>query len=200
MKKDFLIRLINEKDVSGVLGIYKPFILQSVISFEYDPPTEDEFWDRIKTISSVYPWLVCQDHHRIIGYAYASRHRTRTAYDWSTESTVYILPDYQRKGIARILYETIFEILHLQGYFNVYAGITLPNDKSVSFHRALGFTEVGTFKNIGFKLGHWHDTYWMQLALADHPADPFFPKKLSEISASKAFESILRKANDRLNK
>jgi L-amino acid N-acyltransferase YncA len=200
MKNNFSIRLIRDSDATAVLNIYKPYVLDTAISFEYDPPSELEFLQRIKTIASEYPWLVCLEGEKILGYAYASRHRARTAYDWSAESTVYMLADQQRKGFARILYETVFEILRLQGYFNVYAGITLPNEKSVGFHRALGFNEIGTYKNIGYKLGHWHDTYWMQLSLAEHIHDPSFPKKMNEISGTVVFESILKKANEKLNK
>ena len=149
MKYDHSLRLITVSDTKAVLDIYTPYVLYTTISFEYDPPTEAEFLQRIKTITADYPWLVCLDGEKIIGYAYASRHRARTAYDWSAESTVYMHPDHQRKGLARILYETVFDILRLQGYFNVYAGITLPNEKSVGFHRALGFSAIGTYKNIG---------------------------------------------------
>jgi L-amino acid N-acyltransferase YncA len=196
----FSIRLISETDAPAVLEIYKPYILHTSISFEYEPPSEAEFLQRIKTVTADYPWLVCLDHEKIIGYAYASRHRTRTAYDWSAESTVYILPGYQRKGFARILYETVFEILRLQGYFNVFAGITMPNDSSVGFHRALGFKEIGTYKNIGYKLGNWHDTYWMQLSLTEYIHNPPFPKKMKEITGTALFEAILKKANEKLFK
>ncbi len=200
MKNNFSIRLIRDSDVAAVLDIYKPYVLDTAISFEYDPPSEQEFFERIKTIASEYPWLVCLEGEKIVGYAYASRHRARTAYDWSAESTVYMLEVHQRRGLARILYETVFEILRLQGFFNVYAGITLPNEKSVGFHRALGFKEIGTYKNIGYKFGQWHDTYWVQLSLAEHIQAPSFPKKMNEISDTAVFESILKKANEKLNK
>ena len=135
-------------------------------------------------------------NNKIIGYAYASKHRYRTAYQWSPESTVYLSPEVHRKGIGRILYETLFSLLKVQGYFNVYAGVGLPNEKSVGFHKALGFEEIGIFKKVGYKLGNWHDTHWFQLHLSEHILNPPTPKTLNNVVASVAFQTILETANE----
>ncbi len=145
-----------------------------------------------------YPWLVCEYNNEIIGYAYGSRHRYRTAYSWSPESTVYISDKFHRLGIARVLYEALFELLKLQGYVNVYAGVSLPNPKSEDFHQALGFYEIGVFKKIGFKHGGWRDTRWFQLHLVQHPDNPLKPKKLPEVQNTPAFNAILEAANAKL--
>ncbi|HTB26699.1 MAG TPA: GNAT family N-acetyltransferase, partial [Puia sp.] len=139
MADTFTIRLVTENDAKLVLEIYKPYILDTIITFEYEVPTLEEFIRRIKTVSSEYPWLVCLLGNKIVGYAYAGRHRDRTAYQWSVDAAVYLSPAVHRKGIARILYESLFSILRLQGYYNVYAGISLPNEKSTGFHKAMGF-------------------------------------------------------------
>src|SRR5262249_15175766 len=154
------------------LEIYTPFIVHTTVSFEYEVPSVDEFSLRIKKYLQDYPWIVCEYKERIIGYAYASKHRNRTAYQWSVESSVYIHQDFHRKGIAKILYETLFELLRHQGILNAYAGIALPNDKSLHFHHACGFRDVGTYKKVGYKLGAWNDVLWLSFPLNEYPEFP----------------------------
>lgn len=198
MQKEYSVRLINESDAPAVLDIYRPFVLNTIISFEYEVPSLDEFIQRMITITAEYPWLVCLYGNKIIGYAYAGKYKTRAAYQWSPESTIYLTPEFHHRGIAGILYETLFSLLRLQGYFNVYACIGLPNDESIGFHRALGFQEIGIFRNVGYKLGNWHDTHWFQLELAGHILNPPVPKKITEVASASAFQSILDAANERL--
>jgi L-amino acid N-acyltransferase YncA len=199
MENRFEIRLIDESDASDVLEIYKPYVLNTIISFEYEVPTLSEFLQRIKTNTADYPWLVCLWDGKIIGYAYGSKHRYRTAYQWSPEATVYLSPGIHRKGIGRLLYETLFSLLRLQGHFNVYAGVGLPNEKSVDFHKASGFEEIGIFKKVGYKHGNWHDTQWFQLHLTKHIDNPPTPKKLKEVQEHEAFKAILARANEKIN-
>ncbi|MFA6060262.1 MAG: N-acetyltransferase family protein [Taibaiella sp.] len=199
MENNFEIRLIKENDASAILEIYKPYVLNTAITFEYDVPTIDEYLERIKVNTSEYPWLVCTLNEKIIGYAYASKFRYRTAYQWSPESTIYLSPDVQGKGIARILYKTLFSILELQGYFNVYAGVAIPNAKSEGLHLAVGFTEIGVFKNIGYKLGRWHDTRWFQLILKEHESHPAPPEKIGGIENTPELKQIIAEANNELN-
>jgi phosphinothricin acetyltransferase len=200
MNAKYSIRLIAKNDADEVLSVYKYYVDNTVVSFEYEAPTKDEYTQRIITNTEKYPWLVCLHNNKIIGFAYASTHRYRTAYQWSPESTIYFAPDFHTKGIGRIIYETLFLLLKLQGYYNVFAGITLPNEKSVGLHRALGFKEVGIFKNIGYKHGNWHHTHWFQLDLAEHILNPPTPKKLNEVIATPVFQSILATANERIKK
>lgn len=198
MAREFNIRLIHPNDAQATLEIYRPYVEKTIISFEYDAPGIDEWETRIKTITADYPWLVCEHNNEIIGYAYASKHRNRTAYSWAVESTIYLSEKFHHKGIAGILYETLFELLRVQGYINVYAGVGVPNIKSEKFHLAAGFYEIGYFKNIGFKFGAWHDTRWFQLHLTDHPANPMKPKTLPEILDTPALKTILENANTKL--
>jgi phosphinothricin acetyltransferase len=104
----------------------------------------------------------------IAGYAYATRYRERTAYQWSVESSVYIHNDFQRTGIGRVLYDVLLEILKRQGFRNVYAVINLPNDKSVQFHESCGFTWFATYEKVGYKLGRWKDVGWWKLSINDY--------------------------------
>jgi len=197
MGNKFTIRLITEADAVEVLEIYKPFVLDTIISFEYEVPAVDEFLRRIKSVSSEFPWLLCLLGDKIVGYAYASKHRDRMAYQWSVDSAVYLSPAFQGKGIARILYESLFSILRMQGYYNVYAGISLPNERSVGFHKAMGFEEIGIYKKTGYKLGNWHNTAWFQLHLTDHRDNPSIPGKISELTGTSSFEIIIKTANER---
>ena len=199
MPSNYEIRLIQENDTQAVLDIYAPYVLNTYITFEYDVPTLQEFSEKIRTITSEYPWLVCLLDNKIIGYAYGSEHRHRTAYKWSPESTIYLTEDEQGKGIGRILYSTLFDILRLQGFFNVYAGVGIPNDRSERLHRSVGFQELGIFKKVGYKLGKWHDTKWFQLHLQEHMIDPPLPRSVAEIKSSTELHAILESANEMIN-
>lgn len=200
MKNQFSIRLISENDSREVLKIYKPYVINTIVSFEYEAPSPDEFLLRIQNNVSEYPWLVCLYGNKIIGYAYASKHRYRTAYQWSCESTVYLLTEYHRKGIARILYKTLFCILKVQGYFNVYAGVSLPNEKSVGFHQSMGFKKVGIYKKTGYKFNKWHDVEWFQFQLQRHIDNPQIPKTMQSIMNTDEFIEVFLEANKSLKK
>ena len=199
MADTYEIRLINTGDIAGALAVYTPFVLNTAITFEYYVPTLDEFTTKVETITNGYPWLVYLHNGKVKGYAYGSIHRSKTAYQWSPESTIYLSSEAQGNGIGRILYETLFSLMRLQGYINVFAGVSLPNEQSESFQKSLGFEEIGVFKNIGYKLGKWHDTRWFQLHLAGHFDEPGQLKTITEIENEPAFQKILVEANEKLN-
>lgn len=159
------IRLANESDAMQMLAIYAPIVQQTPISFEIEPPSETEFQQRIKSYQQSLPWLVCEIDGEVLGYAYASPYRTRAAYQWSVESSVYVSVDHRRKGVAKALYTSVLQLLRLQGFYNVFAAIALPNTASVAVHEAVGFTPVGVFPKVGYKFGVWHDVGWWQLSL-----------------------------------
>ncbi len=165
MNGERALRLATPADAEQVLGIYRPFVTESATSFELVPPSAAEIAQRITTLLQRLPWLVCVDRNLVLGYAYASPHRDRAAYQWSVEVSAYVRSTGRRSGIARQLYGKLFELLSLQGFFNAYAGITLPNDPSLRFHEALGFSPVGVYHGIGFKFGRWHDVAWYERAL-----------------------------------
>ena len=165
MSKDVRIRLATETDAEGMLAIYAPIVLETAISFELEPPTVEEFRGRIGQTLARYPWLVCEIGGEIAGYAYASEYKPRAAYRWSVEVTVYVNADFRRRGVGRTVYAALFERLRAQGFYNAYAAISLPNDASVGLHESLGFEHLGTMRNVGFKLGRWHDVGWWQMEL-----------------------------------
>jgi phosphinothricin acetyltransferase len=159
------------RDAASIAAIYAPFVTGTVISLEEAAPDEHEIRGRIDRITQTHPWLVAEVDGSIVGYAYASQHRERAAYRWATDVTVYISPEHHRRGAGRALYESLFERLAEQGFYVACAGITIPNEASVGLHRALGFTEIGIYRRIGFKFGAWHDVAWLQRELRP-PAVP----------------------------
>lgn len=175
------IRMATVADAEAIQRIYAPFVTDTSVSFEMVPPSIEEMAQRISTTLQRTPWLVYEQDGRVMGYAYASKHRDRAAYQWSVEVSAYVLPEARRTGVARQLYERLFEILAMQGFYSAFAGITLPNEASVAFHRALGFRDIGVFHSIGYKFGQWHDTGWLERPLRSYDSPSDAPVPLSYV-------------------
>lgn len=169
------IRLASADDAAAIACIYAPFCTSSIVSFEEVAPTPETMAGRIARLAEMYPWLVLEDSGTIAGYAYASLHRERAAYRWAVDVTVYVHPDYRRKGVGRALYGALFPILARQGYRRAYAGVALPNPGSEGLHEAVGFVEVGVYRRVGWKLGAWHDVRWYQRSLQEGEPGPILP-------------------------
>jgi phosphinothricin acetyltransferase len=193
------IRIATKEDAAGMLEIYAPFILNSGITQEVEVPSVEDFRQRVISNLEERPWLVCEINSQIAGYAYAGKHRDRKGYQWCTEPSVYISEKYYGVGVANALYTALFDILKIQGYVNAYAVITLPNARSIAFHKKFGFEYLTTFEKIGYKLGQWHDVGWMQYEVTPHKENPVDPIKFKNIDSS-MIESILTKASSMLKK
>ncbi len=176
------LHLATPSDAEDILKIYAPYIQHTSLTFETEVPSVKDFTNRIEKYLTKWPWLVVKIYGKIVGYAYASSYRERKAYEWSVECSVYVHDDYQRKGIAKILYTVLFAILKQQGFRNVYAVINLPNDKSVAFHESLGFTYFATYEKVGYKLGQWKNVGWWRLMLNDFDDDPAYPIMFTELN------------------
>jgi L-amino acid N-acyltransferase YncA len=185
------IRLVAPQDASAIAGIYRPIVESTPISFETEAPDEAEMRGRIEQTLRTYPWLVCEQDGCIAGYAYASRHHDRAAYQWSVDSSVYVQAGRRHSGVGRGLYTSLFRLLAAQGYFNVYAGITLPNPASVGLHESVGFERVGVYRSVGYKTGAWHDVGWWQLSLRSHDSSPPPVRTLAETRQDSAWTSML---------
>jgi L-amino acid N-acyltransferase YncA len=165
------VRLAEADDAPQIAAIYAPLVRETVVSFETDPPDDGEMAERILTTLPTYPWLVCESSDEILGYAYASAHRTRDAYQWSVDVSVYVHGEHRRSGVGRGLYESLFALLWRQGFYNAYAGIALPNPASVGLHESLGFEEVGVYRSVGYKNGAWRDVGWWHRRLRSSDPD-----------------------------
>jgi phosphinothricin acetyltransferase len=186
-----IIRIANPSDADGILAIYAPYCDASTVSFEIAAPSVTQMAERIGGGLNDYPWLVCEIDGTVAGYVYASRHRERAAYRWAVEVTVYVAAAYRRRNIARALYTSLFAILAEQNYFRAYAGITFPNPPSIGLHESLGFTPIGSYPSVGYKLGRWLDVGWWQRALRPAITPPPEPCPFSRVRSSEPVRQAL---------
>ena len=163
------LRLASEHDAAAVAAIYAPYVLETAISFEEEPPSREEMASRITATLRTHPFLVCQSDGRVVGYAYGGPHAQRPAYRWSANVSVYVERDLHRRGVGRALYVELVDRLRQQGFQSLFAGITLPNEPSVGLHETLGFEHLGTYRHVGFKHGQWRDVGYWRLGLRDGP-------------------------------
>lgn len=173
-----------ERDGAACAAIYAPCVDRSGVSFEDVAPAAQEMAARIASTSARFPWLVAENGGEVVGYAYASQHRDRAGYRWAVDVAVYVDPKFHGRGAGRMLYEALIDLVRRQRLRSACAGIALPNEASIALHRALGFEEVGTYRDIGWKAGAWRDVSWWQLQLAcddggeARPPEPLGPQRL----------------------
>jgi len=168
----FRVRVADPaRDAARIAQIYRPYVDESNISFEEVAPTADQMADRIRSTLTWTPWLVAEEDGRVVGYAYASRHRERAGYRWSVDVSVYVEQGAQGRGIGRALYSELLELLRRQRFVNVYAGITLPNDASVGLHRSIGMEQIGVYDRVGYKFREWLPVAWFGMRI-NEPAEP----------------------------
>ena len=187
------MRLATPNDAPSILDIYGPLVRDSPVSFELQPPTEEQMRGRVAKVLEAKPWIVCEVDGNVAGYAYATAFRSRPAYRWSAEVSAYVADAHRRRGVGSCLYRSLLEILRLQGYVSAYAGITLPNPASVRLHEQLGFQSIGVFRAAGYKFESWHDVGWWQRLLGPGtPSAPTPPRTLRELIADGELEQAMR--------
>jgi L-amino acid N-acyltransferase YncA len=202
------IRLAEASDVVALAAIYAPSVTDTPISFEDIAPDAAEMARRLAANLAFAPWLVLEDDAAgddpralesggaVVGYAYASRHRERAAYQWSVDVTVYVRGDQRRRGVGSALYRLLFDLLRAQGFRAAHAGITLPNASSVGLHESLGFRPVALYPAVGYKRGAWHDVGWWQLELSPRlPSPPPSPPLPFDAAGVAAFLASLPHAH-----
>src|SRR4051812_42077717 len=186
------IRIATPRDAAAIAAIYRPYVTDAVTSFEVHAPDAAEMAARIEAVLARTPWLVCTDADgAAIGYAYASRHHERAAYQWSVDVAVYIHAGHHRRGVGRALYDKLFALLRLQGFYVAHAGVTLPNAASVGLHESLGFVPVGVYPAVGWKFGAWRDVGWWRLPLQSLVATPAPPLSVAEAQALPVWGALL---------
>ena len=166
------IELVTKADVGRIMEIYRYYVEQTDITFEYVMPSEEEFTGRIRDILKKFPYLVAKEDGKIWGYAYAAPFKGRAAYDWSVETTIYVDQEAPGRGIGTQLYRELEKRLAAQNIQNLNACITYPNDRSISFHTKRGYKTVAHFTKCGYKFDRWLDMIWMEKFLGTHPEVP----------------------------
>ncbi len=171
------VRSATDADAEVCAAIYAPYVTDTAITFETDPPSTDEMARRITSAVRTHAWLVLEDGAEglVVGYAYGSPFKPRDAYRWACEVSVYLAAGSRGSGGGRALYEALFTCLADRGFRTAIAGMTVPNEASAGLHRALGFELVGTYRRIGWKHGAWHDVAWLQKTIATGPDPPQEP-------------------------
>ena len=180
---EVVLRPAEEEDIAEMLALYAPYVVQTTVSSEYDAPSMEEFTRRWRTYTQKLPWLVCRIDGEVVGYGYAAPHRTRAAYQWSVETSIYVAQEQHRHGIAGAIYAALFELLAMQGYYNIYVGITSPNERSMKFH----------------KVGQWRDVLWMGKSLRPHDGAPQPTVPFPEIKDSPLVTRALNQAVEKIH-
>ncbi len=176
------LRTAEPRDAAAIAAIYAPYVTGSVVSFETEPPGAEAIAERMAAAGDLYPWIVAEDEAGgLLGYAYASAFRARPAYRFAVESSIYLAEAAHRQGLGRRLYASLIETVTAQGFAQCIGAITLPNAASVRLHEALRFEKVGTYRQVGYKMGGWHDVGLWQRALAPAGSSPDEPRTLSEV-------------------
>ena len=170
-----MIRPAGPGDSAAIARLYAPYVESSFASFEETAPDAAEIARRMADPPRL-PWLVAEDDGAVVGYAYASPHRTRPAYRWSVDTSVYLAPGATGRGLGSALYDVLLPLVRRLGHVSAYAAIALPNDASEALHERHGFEPLGTFRDVGYKLGDWRDVRWYHRRLAAPPADPRPPR------------------------
>ncbi|MCD7749742.1 MAG: N-acetyltransferase family protein [Oscillospiraceae bacterium] len=174
------IRAVTPKDAAALLAIYAPYVENTCISYEYVPPTAEEFAGRITRTLEKYPYLAAESDGELLGYVYAGPLHPRAAYDWAVETSIYVREDKKGLGLGRLLYQALEQALGEQGILNMNACIAYPpvedeylTRSSADFHEHMGFHLVGRFQQCSYKFGRWYDMIWMEKHIGDHlPAQP----------------------------
>ena len=183
------LRPVREEDAAALAAIYRPYVENTAITFEYEAPDAAEFVRRIQAVTKKYPWICAvTDDGKILGYMYSGAFKSRPAYDWGVETSIYLAEDARGHHIGTRLETAYCQLLKAAGYTNVNACITLSPRKtdayvtpaSPKFHEHLGYSYCAHFHECGYKFGLWYDMIWMEKIIAPHEVSPAQPRILSE--------------------
>lgn len=158
------VRECTPADIPAICAIYNYYIANTLVTFEESPVSVEEMQARVDQVMESYPWLVYEEGNNIIGYAYASKWKDRSAYRYTAEVTVYLHHEHCAKGVGSNLYQTLIEQLALKNIHVLLACITIPNIASEKIHERFGFRQAAHFREVGFKFGRWVDVgYWQKI-------------------------------------
>lgn len=176
MTTPITLRLVTAADAATLAAIYAPYVRETAISFEYEPPTVEEFTRRIEEVLEKFPYLAAVSGGEIVGYAYAHPYGVRKAYSHSVELSVYVRRDCRGLGAGRKLYEAMEVLLKAQNVTNLYALVAGVDEEdeylthdSQKFHAKMGYVQVGKLHKAGYKFGRWYDMITVEKIIAPHP-------------------------------
>ena len=176
---DTIIREATAEDAAALREIYAYYVKNTAATFEYEPPTREEFAGRIAHARGRYPYLLIEHEEEIFGFAFGHAFRERPAYDYAAEVTIYLRHDARHRGLGRIIYTALEEELGRMGVRSLYACVALPSPEdecltadSPRFHEALGYRRCGEFRNCGYKFGTWYTMVWMEKIIGGFPDRP----------------------------
>ena len=190
-----IIRLAEPADAPRLREIYAPHAAGPAVSFEFDPPTVQELQRRIEEAQETHPWLVAVRGEETIGYAHARSYRGRPAWRWCCETSIYVSPECHGQGIARKLYDCLFDLLKMQGYTHAFAIIMLPNDASVRLHESYGFSNRAVMPKTANKRGRWYDVGWWQLTFGRAATNPEIPLPFADVDPGMARDILDRRTH-----
>lgn len=160
-----MIRDVRKSDSKDIVEIYNHYVETSTITFETELVSGDEMGVRIGNLMPDYPWIVYERNEQILGYAYLSPWKTRSAYKNSVEVSIYMRPGMQGQGFGKILMQDILDKASEMNFHCIIAGIALPNEASISIHQKFGFEKVAHFREVGRKFDKWIDVGYWELIL-----------------------------------
>jgi phosphinothricin acetyltransferase len=160
-----MIRDVRLSDASAICSIYNEYVKNTIITFEEEPATLEEMQNRINEVIQNYPWIIYEENEKVIGYAYASKWKTRSAYRHTVECTFYLEKNFTGKGIGSQLSVELIKRLKEKSIHSIIYGIALPNDASIALSEKLGFSKIGHFKEVGYKFNKWIDVGYWELIL-----------------------------------
>lgn len=180
------IRMAQIDDARQILAIYAPYVSDTALTLTSTVPSIEQVVQTMLDVKKHFPYLICCIDGEVVGFAYAYRQHPHEAHNWNAELSIYINPNYQGRGIATALYTALFQILKIQGYCNLYAVITIPNEASVALHRHFGFRELVVMERSGFKLVRWHDVLWMEMKIqgCHDPAEHGNPLTVQQLNSN----------------
>lgn len=182
------LRAATTDDAAAILAIYSPYVVTNAVSFETTPPPLRDMRARIRAAGDALPWIVAVDTDSglILGYAFAKPTRPGPAYRFAVETACYVAGELEGQGIRRTLYQSLLATLTEQNFTQAISTLTMPNDKAIVLHEAIGFKRAGVYREVAFKNGQWIDVGLWQKTLSEPNTPPDEPKPFSEVGVVRA--------------
>lgn len=182
------LRAATPDDAQAILAIYGPYVVTNAVAFEATPPSNRDMRARIRGAGDLYPWIVAvdEDSKLILGYAFAKPARSGPGYRFAVETACYVAGELEGQGVRRSLYQSLLATLTEQNYTQAIATLTMPNDKAIVLHEAIGFKRAGVYREVSFKNGQWIDVGMWQRSLLEPGTPPEEPKGFGEVGVVRA--------------